>query len=44
MGERVRQKTQATETENREYDRDRADAALPLITQLLGLTTPSVTP
>ncbi|MEM9772106.1 MAG: DUF5682 family protein [Cyanobacteria bacterium P01_D01_bin.73] len=43
MGERVRLGRQETTVEKRETDRDRADAALPLIAQLLGLQTPSVT-
>jgi hypothetical protein len=44
MGERVRLGRQEPTIENGEFDRDRADAALPLIAQLLGLITPLVTP
>ncbi|MGD1938158.1 MAG: DUF5682 family protein [Cyanophyceae cyanobacterium] len=43
MGERVRLGRQKVTTEEREYDRDSADAALPLIAQLLGLQPPSTT-
>ncbi|NEQ48481.1 MAG: hypothetical protein F6K00_35115 [Leptolyngbya sp. SIOISBB] len=44
MGERVRLGRQELAAESRESDHDRADAALPLIAQLLGLATPLVTP
>lgn len=44
MGERVRLGRQELAIENREFDCDRADVALPLIAQLLGLTNPLVTP
>ncbi|MBE9101789.1 DUF5682 family protein [Vacuolonema iberomarrocanum] len=43
MGERVRLGQQGQAPENRDFDRDRADNALPLIAQLLGLSTPTVT-
>ena len=44
MGERVRLGRQEPTVDNQEYDRDLADATLPLIAQLLGLATPLVTP
>ncbi len=43
MGERVRLGRRERESELGPFDRDRADAALPLIAQLLGLSTSSVT-
>ncbi|MEM1292643.1 MAG: hypothetical protein AAGH67_14340 [Cyanobacteria bacterium P01_H01_bin.162] len=43
MGERVRLGRRERESDLGPFDRDRADAALPLIAQLLGLSTSSVT-
>ncbi|MEM6435288.1 MAG: DUF5682 family protein [Cyanobacteria bacterium P01_D01_bin.115] len=43
MGERVRLGRRERESDLGQFDRDRADAALPLIAQLLGLSTSSVT-